>query len=134
MIVLAARRHSFLVVVKVRFDFSGFWVSCPPTCEANAPAGNVPQAITSPSACFEQTMRPGPGGGPAAREPDLGTGRGGDVTGSANSCLFSAKKLWPERSVRRAKPTGSDRIAIVVSRSDSRSLPTARPGIPDCRE
>ena len=30
-------------------------------------------------------VRPALGGGPAAREPGLGTGRGGDVTGSANS-------------------------------------------------
>ena len=28
-------------------------------------------------------VRPAPGGGPAARKPGLGTGRGGDVTGLA---------------------------------------------------
>jgi hypothetical protein len=28
-------------------------------------------------------VRPAPGGEPAAREPGLGTGRGGDVTGDA---------------------------------------------------
>src|SRR5262249_60378609 len=32
-------------------------------------------------------LRPDLGEGPAAREPGLGTGRGGDVTGSANSFL-----------------------------------------------
>ena len=30
-------------------------------------------------------VRPAPGGEPAAREPGLGTGRGGDVTGVASS-------------------------------------------------
>ena len=35
-------------------------------------------------------LRPDLGGDPAAREPGLGTGRGGDVTGSANS--FSSQR------------------------------------------
>jgi len=30
-----------------------------------------------------EKVRPAPGGEPAAREPGLGTGRGGDVTGDA---------------------------------------------------
>ncbi len=30
-----------------------------------------------------EKLRPAPGGEPAAREPGLGTGRGGDVTGVA---------------------------------------------------
>jgi len=30
-----------------------------------------------------EKVRPAPGGEPAAREPGLGTGRGGDVTGIA---------------------------------------------------
>ena len=76
----------------------------------------------------------GPWGRPGRSRTRSGRGGGGDVTGSANSCPVSAKKLSPERSVHRAKPTGSDRIAIVVSRSDSPSSPTARPVIPDCRE
>jgi hypothetical protein len=32
-----------------------------------------------------EKVRPAPGGEPAAREPGLGTGRGGDVTGVASS-------------------------------------------------
>ena len=36
-------------------------------------------------------LRPDLGGGPAAREPGLGTGRGGDVTGSANSFLSARR-------------------------------------------
>jgi hypothetical protein len=44
-------------------------------------------------------VRPAPGGGPAAREPGLGTGRGGDVTGSAIS-LFSFLRR------QRAETTG----------------------------
>jgi len=34
---------------------------------------------------YLKMLRPDLGGDPAAREPGLGTGRGGDVTGSANS-------------------------------------------------
>ena len=37
-------------------------------------------AVTTVS---QQKVRPPPGGGAAAREPGLGTGRGGDVTGVA---------------------------------------------------
>ena len=152
MIVLAAAALLLFVVVRYGSIFRGFGpvvqfsrsrlITCVPdlrskrTSGRRSPPGKARRAnaIASPSARVEQAVRPDPGGGPAAREPGLGTGRGGDVTGSANSCPFSAKKLSAERSVRRAKPTSSDRIAIVVSRSDSRSLPTARPGIPDCRE
>ena len=35
----------------------------------------------------KKNVRPDLGGDPAAREPGLGTGRGGDVTGNANSFL-----------------------------------------------
>src|SRR5262245_29987649 len=81
-----------------------------------------------------KTVRPGPGEGPAAREPGLGTGRGGDVTGDANSYPVTAPKLSPARLVRRAKPTGSGRIAIASSQSGSRSWSTAGPAAPDYRE
>jgi len=36
-----------------------------------------------PEKRLAKKMRPPPGGGAAAREPGLGTGRGGDVTGVA---------------------------------------------------
>src|SRR5215813_13928798 len=48
-------------------------------------------------------MRPDLGGDPAAREPGLGTGRGGDVTGSANSFFFSARRDGGGRDARFAE-------------------------------
>ena len=43
-----------------------------------------------PGCPYLKKVRPDLGGDPAAREPGLGTGRGGDVTGSANS--FSSQR------------------------------------------
>ena len=45
------------------------------------------QAVLRCCTCGDKNVAAGLGGGPAAREPGLGTGRGGDVTGSANSFL-----------------------------------------------
>ena len=40
-------------------------------------------ARRSDNAALQKKVRPALGGEPAAREPGLGTGRGGDVTGDA---------------------------------------------------
>ena len=56
-------------------------------------------------------LRPDLGGGPAAREPGLGTGRGGDVTGSANSFL-SARRNRGGRGTWFAKRDPRVRIGL----------------------
>ena len=49
-------------------------------------ANGLCRAVKRPQLCRfleNKKVRPAPGGGPAARKPGLGTGRGGDVTGLA---------------------------------------------------
>ena len=84
---------------------------------------------------YTENVRPDLGGDPAAREPGLGTGRGGDVTGNANSFPFSAPKRSPaQQVVRQVEPKYSDLIAPDASRSDSQSVPTTGSAVPDYRE
>src|SRR5215468_10272707 len=59
-------------------------------------------------------LRPDLGGGPAAREPGLGTGRGGDVTGSANSFL-SARRNRGGRGAWFTKRDPHVRIGLRLS-------------------
>src|SRR5690349_8507394 len=75
-------------------------------------------------------VRPGFGGSPAARGPDLGTGRGGDATETAlvvtratraGFQFLSVPTLSRVRAARRARPTRSGRTATVASRTGSRS-------------
>jgi hypothetical protein len=48
-------------------------------------------------------VRPAPGGEPAAREPGLGTGRGGDVTGVASS--YSVQREVAVAGAARGSPS-----------------------------
>jgi hypothetical protein len=83
-------------------------------------------------------VRPALGGGPAAREPGLGTGRGGDVTGLAELlcwCALSAQmRSAATHAVRRVRPKHSDRTAIDVSQNGNRYRTRAECRRADCRE
>src|SRR5262245_66028013 len=63
---------------------------------------------------LQKKLRPDLGEGPAAREPSLGTGRGGDVTGSANSFL-SARRNRGGRGAWFTKRDPNVRIGLRLS-------------------
>src|SRR5215475_14450808 len=63
---------------------------------------------------LQKKLRPDLGEGPAAREPSLGTGRGGDVTGSANSFL-SARRNRGGRGAWFTKRDPHVRIGLRLS-------------------
>src|SRR5262245_51721663 len=60
----------------------------------------------------------GPWGRPGAREPDLGTGRGGDVTGSANSlsCQRAETVAGARGSPSETQRFGSDCDCLFTNR------------------
>src|SRR5947209_20080105 len=83
---------------------------------------------------FEK-LRPASGGKPAAREPGLGTGRGGDVTGIAQLLKINGKRRsGPPRGDRPARPKYWDRAATAALRSGSRLRSRAESPRSDCRE
>ena len=96
---VVARREASRGIDRERLGASRQW-----ECMATIPrwrrpisALQRPQADCGAASGFENSglpylkmLRPDLGGDPAAREPGLGTGRGGDVTGSANS--FSSQR------------------------------------------
>jgi hypothetical protein len=55
----------------------------------------------------------GSGGEPAAREPGLGTGRGGDVTGIANSRFLVSQRDDAVAIVGRGSPSETQRFGSV---------------------